>query len=92
MHILMQVLLFTDKATTTVLYQALSWAYQHRLAFSEVRTSALSQEEGSGDSSSGSLAQEYGVTDSPALVLLKVLLPGCAAVTCLLALCQPTQQ
>eukprot|EP00775_Hariotina_reticulata_P011263 gene11263-11412_t len=69
---LAKVLLFTDKAATTVLYKALSWAYQHRLAFSEVRTAALGQAEGGNDgSSSGGLVEEYGVTGPPALVLVK---------------------
>lgn len=60
---LAKVLLFTDKNTTTTLYQSLSWAYTRRLACAEVRPSGESGK---------ALLHEYNVTTLPTLLVVTV--------------------
>lgn len=57
-----QVLLFTDKNVTTVLYKGLSWAYPRRLLFAEVQKSEDTQP----------LIEQYGVAEFPTLLVVKV--------------------
>jgi protein disulfide-isomerase A6 len=59
-----QVLLFTDKNASTVLYKGLSWSYARRLAFGEVRSSE----------ETAALLEQYGVAKMPTLLLVKVRL------------------
>lgn len=60
---LAKVLVFTDKANSTVLAKGLSWAYARRLLFAEVRPS---------DADGQALAQQYGVSTYPTILVLKV--------------------
>lgn len=60
---LKRVLLFTDKAASTVLARGLSWAYERRLLFGEVRPSV-----GEGKA----IAERYGVDKYPTIVIVKV--------------------
>jgi protein disulfide-isomerase A6 len=64
---LAKVLLFTDKPASTVLYKALAWAYVRRLVAAEVRPS---------DDAGKALAEHYGVTAYPTLLVVKVRLVG----------------
>jgi protein disulfide-isomerase A6 len=57
-----QVLLFTDKNASTVLYKGLSWSYAWRLAFGEVRSSE----------ETAALLEQYGVAKMPTLLAVKV--------------------
>jgi protein disulfide-isomerase A6 len=57
---LCQVLLFTDKAQSTVLYKALSLAYVGRLRFAEVRPAA------------DEVVKQYKVDAYPTLIIVKV--------------------
>lgn len=58
--VLLQVLLFTDKPVSTILYKALSIAFAGRLRFAEVRPAAAE------------VAEAYKVTSYPTLVVVKV--------------------
>lgn len=60
---LAKVLVFTDKVNSTVLAKGLSWAYARRLLFAEVRPS---------DADGQALAQHYGVSTYPTILVLKV--------------------
>lgn len=55
-----QVLLFTDKNVSTVLYKGLSWAYAKRLAFAEVHATG-----------GAALVEKYGVEKLPTLLVVK---------------------
>lgn len=56
-----QVLLFTNKTVSTVLYKGLSWAYARRLSFAEVHAAEATD-----------LVEQYDVQELPQLLVVTV--------------------